>query len=241
MEGCDNIKAMLHVARALIRSRVCYGQEAFFAAPRRFLDRLQAKECSVLRLVLGLPNGAPQELVYREAGWLPLGRERELRCAQYIARAQAVENSTSDEIQIGFDNTHSVANVSLRRQHHTIAERNLSVANYVERISVEAGTETMKIIKSPVSPIPPWLLEKPKSIVDYSSSSKKDNPLLIGTHAKELINGTLQNHLHIFTDGSKQDTGQVGCAFTIPALKTTRSYRLTFAGTRGAVRTQKGV
>jgi ribonuclease HI len=225
VEGCNDVKSLLHVTRALVRSRLSYGQEAFFAAAPSTLHKLQAKECSILRIVLGLPKGTPQDLVYREAGWLPLERERELRCAQYVVRAQAVENSTSEEIQIDFDNTHNDANISLRQRHHTIAERNLSIANYVENISNTAGVVGAKVDKWNPHPFPPWQIQAPNFITDYGPVSKQQNPQLCSVYAKEIVH-EYQNHLQIFTDGSKQMDGHVGCAFAIPALKITKKYRL---------------
>ena len=226
VEGCNNVKALLHVTRALIRSRLTYGQEAFFAAARTTLCKLQAKECAVLRVVLDLPRGAPQELVYREAGWLPLDKERELRCAQYVVRAQGVENSTSEEVLLDYDNANSEDNVSLRLRHHTIAERNLSIASYAQRLSSVAGTQEAHVNNQTTSPFPPWLMEKAEIVTDCSTVTKSTNPLLLTTHIREYIDARLQNHLHIYTDGSKQDDGCVGCAFSIPALKIVKQYRL---------------
>jgi ribonuclease HI len=226
VKGCNNVQAMLCVTRALIRSRLSYGQEAFFAAPRTTLCKLQAKECAILRIVLGLPKNAPQELVYREAGWLPLDRERELRCAQYIARSKAVENSTSDEVQLNFDDANSESNISLRRHKHTIAERNLSIANYAERVNAAAGVADCSIAQMPVCPVPPWLLKQATVFLDYSPITKKDQPLLLTTHAKEFMHDHLEHHLKIFTDGSKQTSGHVGCAFTIPSLNISKGFRL---------------
>lgn len=224
-EGCNNTKALLHVTKAIIRSRLTYGQEAFFAASKTTISKLQARECAILRIVLDLPRCAPQELVYREAGWLPLENERELRCAQYVVRSQAVENSTVDEVRDDFDDPSSVENTLLMRRHHTVAERNNSIANYTKKLITCAGVESKKSVKHIASPFPPWILEKAEIITQYNSL-KKDNPLLLTTFAKELIHSKFMNYLHVFTDGSKQNNGRVGCAFTIPEFKIIKQYRL---------------
>jgi hypothetical protein len=44
-----------------VRSRLCYGQEAYFVAARSHLLRLESRECSFLRTVLGLARHTPRD------------------------------------------------------------------------------------------------------------------------------------------------------------------------------------
>ena len=53
--------------------------------------------------------------------------------------------------------------------------------------------------------------------------SKESDGLYQTTMAKELLHGELASHMHIFTDGSVQENGAVGCAFD---LKITRKFKL---------------
>ena len=65
-------KSMVMVAHALVRSRLTYGQEAYFTAADRWWARLEATEMSALKVALGTCKSAVNDLVYQECGWLPL-------------------------------------------------------------------------------------------------------------------------------------------------------------------------
>ena len=103
-EGANDTKNLCQVVRALIRSRLLYGHEAYFAASKNVLAKLQTLECKFLRYVLGTGNSVPQEIVYREVGWIPLTKEIKQRTAQYLYHANSVSNSTKAELDIQFDN-----------------------------------------------------------------------------------------------------------------------------------------
>ena len=87
-------KILVNVVRALVRSRLSYALEAMPHLSKTGLARLTAIEVRGLRLALGLPQSAPQCLVYREAGLLPFRRHIQLVCSKYVFRCQTVDNST---------------------------------------------------------------------------------------------------------------------------------------------------
>ena len=95
---------MVQIVRSLIRSRLSYGQEAFFSAAPTLLRKLESRETSFLKLAIGLAKHADPTLLYREVGLMPLGAERELRTAQYVMRATSVaESSIANELQPDFN------------------------------------------------------------------------------------------------------------------------------------------
>ena len=59
-EGASDPKNMCHVVRSLVRSRLLYGHEAFFAANKSVLKKLQTAECKFLRYALDMKNSVPQ-------------------------------------------------------------------------------------------------------------------------------------------------------------------------------------
>ena len=136
-EGASDVKNLCHVVRALVRSRLLYGHEAYFAASKNVLDKLQIVECKFLRFVLGTKNSVPQEVVYREVGWLPLHYEMKLHLTQYIYRSGAVTNSTNEELDLEFDNFHNTVQQKLFQKTPCTNGRMLSVANSTEAIVKE--------------------------------------------------------------------------------------------------------
>jgi ribonuclease HI len=222
--GCNNVKSLLHVIRALVRSRLCYGQEAYFAAAASHLDRLEARECSFLRSVLGLARHTPREAVYRAAGWIPLGLERKLRCAQYQIRSRTIDNITENELSAEFG-TDEITRARLSKR-PTVAAKTLSFGQYTKDIIEDYRVDAASVTKVPHSISPPWLLPHPTCRYNYTSVSKSDDPLYVSSVAKELLATEYSQHLHIYTDGSKLESGEVGCAFYIPAIDVTKMYRV---------------
>lgn len=70
------------------------------------------------------------------------------------------------------------------------------------------------------------MIISPDIYFNYGDSSKKDSPLLIAMKALELINTEYVNYLHVYTDGSVQDNGNVGAAFVIPTLNIEKRFTL---------------
>lgn len=209
-------KTMVILAQALVRSRLLYGHEAFFEAPKRLIEKLRIVECHALRIALGLPRSAPPYLVYRESGLLPLEEEIKRRSANYIYRSQSVPNSTTP-----FDlkqPTDFVCNDSDRKCQ--------SAYNFVEDL-VERG-ELREVEAAPRHPLhsaPPWTLLRQEISPEIEGVKKSDNPHIIKSITKEFISMNYDNRCHIYTDGSKCDVG-VGAAFCVPELSYEKSFQL---------------
>ena len=58
-EGASDPKNLCHVIMSLVRSRLLYGHEAFFAANKSVLRKLQTAECKFLRYALEMKNSVP--------------------------------------------------------------------------------------------------------------------------------------------------------------------------------------
>lgn len=226
VEGACHVKNIVQVVGALVRSRLSYGQEAFFAASRASLAKLQTRECRFLRYALNMGNSVPQDVVYREVGWLPLQFHRKLCVAQYAARANVVENSTKDELELEFDPLDNARHQKNRRAPRT--EQNLlPIAQFIKDTFSSANVSRDSIQKSPDYLIPPWQLAPLNVAAELGGGTKKDNELLLSLEAKTLIHQDLINDFLIFTDGSKLDDGRVGGAFHAPGIQITKSFRLT--------------
>ena len=225
--GGNYIPNLLKVIHSLVRSKLSYGQEVYFSANKSLLKSLQIKECHFLRFALGLAPGTPQEIVYREAGWLPLDLERKLRCAQYFFRSKMVINSTNEELKETYDDLFYNENDNPPTNNINNVQRCIPFHYYIKNVINEANIDENRIIQSAISPIPPWIMLPCTFDIDYANDySKYDNQLYISQLAKERIYMNYYNHLKIYTDGSKLSTGEVGCAFYIPDLQIKQRYKL---------------
>ena len=225
-EGANDVKNLCHVVQSLIRSRLLYGHESFFSASKNVLSKLQTAECKFLRYILGMKNCVPQEVVYRETGLLPLSYEIQSRTAQYIYRASSVPNSTDIELDIGFDNLNETRQQQNLAKTPRVNSRMISVANYAERITQEIKINRTDVAKLPQYPLPPWELVDLDIKDSLGDFNKDDHPNVLSSLAIEMINTELQEYTCIYTDGSKLDDDKVGCAFYIPKLGVTKSFRL---------------
>jgi ribonuclease HI len=136
-----------------------------------------------------------------------------------------VDNSTRDEIEVDF----GVDDFSRSRtaKHPTIATKVTPLGNYTQRLTQEANIDMSNLsTQKHNDKVPPWLLPTPSCRYDYAGVSKKQNPLYVSNLARELLATDYSQHLHIFTDGSKLESGKVGCAFHIPAFPITKTFRL---------------
>jgi ribonuclease HI/retron-type reverse transcriptase len=226
VEGLSHPRNMIQLVNSLVRSRLCYGQENYFTACPSILAQLQARETHFLKLAMNIPINADPLLTYREAGILPLDRERELRTAQGIVRQLSVENSTKIELSKDYNNKNdpTYQNLSLKKPY--IARRALGVYSYAATLIENSEIQLDDIQPPPIVSEPPWLCSPVEIDTSLSAIKKSDNPILLSTLALQKINTTYQQYLRIYTDGSKLDSGEVGCAFTIPSLHVTKKFKL---------------
>jgi len=94
---------------------------------------------------------------------------------------------------------------------------------------IQAFNATLRSIyyEAPRLPgIPPWLVKHPKVDTRLTSViNKKQSEVILKANASDKID-MYRDHLHIYTDGSKTDTGLVASSFCIPALDVHESARL---------------
>ena len=220
-------KSLLHICKALVRSRLTYGQEAFYTAAPTLLKKLAQTELSILRTVLRLTNSAPAELVYQEARWLPLDRERKLRVAQYAIRAFEVENTVHEELSTSFDKEHGKPLNNMKIKTPTLWRQTIPIADYTKPIFDATGIAPENVSKIPTNVQPPWTMEEPNITISLETNcTKREDPLYMKTLANEKIERDYHSYLKIFTDGSVHSDGKVGCAFTIPEYQITGKFRL---------------
>ena len=88
--GMDT-QCLIHLSTSLVRSKLSYGQEVFFSAPKYLLKKLQSLDCKAYKIALGVPFHTSSTDTYNEVGILPLEEHRKLASAKYILRSSTVE------------------------------------------------------------------------------------------------------------------------------------------------------
>ena len=229
-------KFLVDVARSLIRSLVSYGQECFFSACKTQLEILDTIEHIALRIVLGLPPNASKDNLYLETGWLPLAEERNIRCAEYVIRAQKVEEHIMQEFLNDKEGLYSDADAKKFR-----FKANLDYARYCEPIYQytqelfqDANIKLTDVEKLadftnnceyfhkniPLSDI---TLEnkssgKTKVLLHYTLKGKKsDDMAAAGADANIYVEQNFKHHFKVFTDGSvHSDSSGIGVVTQAP-------------------------
>nr|KAG5702244.1 hypothetical protein BaRGS_030599 [Batillaria attramentaria] len=218
-------RSLIHLTNALVRSRLTYGCEAFFALSKAEYLKLERVKLAALKTAIVARKSARNDLVYQEAGWLPLREECKRRCANFQAAMHATETTLGDGL------TETVTKETLIRQGlevkaPRIYRTTIPMAEHTNDIWSECGAKP-EVAQTPKPVFPPWELAKPEYEHRYAEgASKKADSALATTLAREKIEQRFSQHLKIYTDGSVLDSGEVGCAFVIPDLGITRRYKL---------------
>ena len=216
--GMDS-KTLIHISTAIVRSRLTYGQEVYFNAPKYLLDKLQSLDCKAIKISLGVPVHASNKEVYKTSGILPLNEYRTLAASKFVIKSCARENFIQNEINIRSD-------IDFPKRALNISSQK-TIATYTQELIKTADIRKEQILKIPShTPIPQWELTTPSVDISYSDITKDENINILSSIAKIHISERYKSHLHIFTDGSLLDNNCAGAAFVIPALKIERSFFL---------------
>ena len=212
-------ETLTHLATSIVRSKLTYGQEVYFSAPKYLLRKLESIDCKAYKLALGLPYHTSNIKSYREAGVLPLDQYRELAASKFVVRTFSTENYIKEELMLKSD-------CDFPKRANEISSQ-ATIATYTSRLLESSKINTQNIHVNPShTPIPLWEIPKPFFDINYIEMKKDVNINTTASIAKEHMHEKYQNHLKIFTDGSLLDNNNVGAGFVIPGLKIERSYYL---------------
>ena len=212
----QNISTLLHLATALVRSKLSFGQEVYFSAPKTYLNKLQSLDSKSVKLALGVPIHAKTINTYKISGILSLDDNRKLACSKYIIRSHATDSFNSKETSIRSDKEFSQKSRNMPSLE--------TIATYTSNIFQEAVLNPSTVSKVlPSQTIPLW--ESNRATFDIPSfDSKQGNPLLVASQCRSHLEENYLNELRVFTDGSVLDNGHAGSGFVVPALQINKSY-----------------
>ena len=199
--GSDE-NTLLHLYRSLIRSKLDYGAVVYGSARKSYLCMLEPVQNQALRLCLGAFRTSPATSLHVEANEMPLDLRRRKLASQYSLKVSSnVTNPASSCIFnqqfIKFFDKHP-------KQIRPLGSR-------VSADLSDIGFVKKDILLASVPSILPWLLSTPYVDFSLNAFSKSDtNPDIFHSKFLEVCEG-LQDHYHIYTDGSRMN-GLVGAA-----------------------------
>ena len=189
-------KFLITVVRAVVRSRLTYGQECFFAAAPSHLKIIESIETIALKIALGVPKYAQNRLVYAEVGWLSLSEERYLRTCQYLIRSQILPNNLFGKLE----NSLFPLKIKGKRNPKYFTR----ILPYTLPLLKRCSFTLDNIEQWAPATKPPNQRAKIQIATTMKPGSTKANNPGAGAEAMEIITTKYKNHLQVYTDGSVQ-------------------------------------
>lgn len=215
-------KALSQLTYALVRSKLLYGHEVYFPASDTAWNSLQSVELKALKASLNLCSGAANMLIYQEVGWLPLREQSLLQRASFQVRVHTVPNCVQADVAHG--GSDNFRQMRLQRK-PSVLLKTCPLAQSTAAVWDAAGVNPSEARPDPPPNFPPWLRERPEVICHLGDAKKSENPIYLSLLAKEKLS-KFTNFLQVYTDASITESGEVGCAFIIPALNIAKQFQL---------------
>jgi len=206
--------SLLLIYRALIRSVIDYGAIAYDSASESLKHELDIIQNQALRIACGAMPSTPTNTLQIETGEKPLQLRR---LEQQLKYGIKIKNSAHHPARPVIEEDWRIHYGKFKPGSEPL----------VTKITDFLRTHKTTDYEVPMLPeVPPWVTKR--CMVDIQLSSlinKKQSDTILKANALHKID-TYGDHLHIYTDGSKTDTGIVGSSFCVPHLDIQESARL---------------
>ena len=208
--GGANCKTLLLFYRQYIRPILEYGSELFNTAAKTHLYKLDSIQYTALKLATGAIKTTSLQALQTLTNERPLDIIRQLKDDKYKIRILSNPNG-------------NLADSCLMNSWEYGACRSVEPF-YIRTINVDSNIQVNNIC-----PIPPWHLIPPNiDVTIHDNFTKKDSPHLLKAVTLDRINTEYTNHLHMYTDGSKDPINDVtACSVFVPFCKKTISKRIS--------------
>ena len=224
----QDTSVLIHLATALVRSRLTYGQEAYFSAPKTYLNKIKSIDSKAYKIALGVPIHTKTSDVYNLVGILSIDEWRKLSCCKYLIRSSSIIDSDQETTYL-----RSESNFPKRSQKMA---KIIPISNYTKDVFEEVEINPQKVSKKNASsPIPPWELKTATFDYEYTKTTKNENPNKLTIICRERLERSYKQHIQIFTDGSVSEDNNVGAGFVIPYFKISKSIHLGKGFSRWAI------
>ena len=205
--GADR-ETLLRIYRAIIRSKLDYGCQAYASAAPTVLQKLDPIHNLGIRLAIGAFRTSPAISLYAESGEPPLQTRRDKLCLQLHTRLLRQPNTLTHRAITERNNDLNVRFRDLLSPRLPFGRR---VENLTDRLHIAAPrVHAAKFLDSE-----PWLVPKIEVCTAATNQNRRDAPegalrILFMNHQAEHTQS-----LSVYTDGSKTDQG-VGWAAVFP-------------------------
>ena len=210
----SNYKTLKALYKALIISTINYGSEAYHTITPNINKTIQSIQTKALRICTATLKSTPNIALLAECQEPPIDLQRLGRLLLYTSKIKLTDkhvarsiitNKLSTNITIQLANSTHSKITTFHRQH-----------NYTPPTQHETST-------------PPWLMQQATCNDYITKITNKTNSITIRKYyCTQLINETINTHLHLYTDASKhKETGTVGIACYLPHVNQSIRFRLT--------------
>ncbi|UYV77588.1 hypothetical protein LAZ67_15001636 [Cordylochernes scorpioides] len=192
---------------SLIRPILEYGYQIYGTASETNLKSLERIQLSAARIITGLRNTCPNDIVLYEADIMPLKDRRSYNLPKYINKIKSYGNKhrTSNYIH------NWESNLRLKKE----GPLHLAKRNGFLKYKVEKNYLAEKI--SPCEPLQNVIFN---ASLNEPTNKQCQNPEYLKQLSLEIINNIPKNAITIYTDGSRDELGHTGSGCLI---KTTNS------------------
>jgi ribonuclease HI len=200
-----NKRTLLRIYRTLIRSTIEYGSEILHTAGQSSLNILNQIHSKCLGIICGSLKSTAIEAKENECGELPLKLNILRKQLRYAVKISVSTNNKSIEILTDSWKNYYGNRPIEKRSFHTIVHTTL------ENIGKIEGERLFSL--------PPW--QRPTVSINTSLSTiinKQDTNIIIKQYTLQTLE-EYNNHIHIYTDGSKSSDHSTGAAYFIPSLQ----------------------
>ena len=205
-------QCMLRIYRTLIRPKLEYGIELFCTANKASWRKLSVIQNTCLRLACGAMRGTAIDALQQECGELPILLRRKRAVLRYAAKISG--SSGNPAISVLQD---------CWQLHYSTYPRGKEPM----KLQTNCFLTQINLTSMTLNAREPWknsTLHTDKSLLeDYH---KQDRSPIALTYILDYIKGH-ENKIHIYTDASARQNGQVGAAYYIPEKEVEGEMRLT--------------
>ena len=196
---------LLYLYRTLVRSKLDYGCIVYRSAPKSYLNLLNPVHHQGIRLATGAFRSSPKESLYVEAGEPSLDHRQIKLALQFITRIKLDPDCPvfKDVFEIP---------IKIQDRLEKYPSRTGPLGHRLKPALGELEYCLDQIVPPIKNQPPPWSLRKPNIDLSLTKFKKAETSALTYQTEFDNIRSTYENHVALYTDGSKENE-KVGAAY----------------------------
>lgn len=198
-----NKTTLLRIYRTIIRPKLEYAFELFYTASKSTLKQIDTLHNTCLRICCGAMKSTATDVLQNECGELPTDLRRKSAILKYAAKISASKtNPAAELLQDSWQNHYGKYKPGTDPFYTQTCQYLRKIVNKQQMCTVSTD--------------PPWTRSEIKTDTElHEIINKQDIPLRQQKEALAHIE-KYANHFQIYTDGSKDSSGNTAAAFFIP-------------------------